>query len=216
MAEQSATALVELTLSDVALTASVVAGLLDAAPDGLILIDAEGRLLLVNSRIEELFGYPRSELLGQPVEMLLPENLRGVHEQHRQEYADDLRRRPMGAGLSLRGRRRDGSEFPVDISLSPLATLEGQWTVAAVRNDGDRQDLERQRRDAAISEEQTRIAEGLADTVIRGLFGTGLSLQVLADRPIDDLRAGLRKAVEEIDDTIRAVRGAIFGMRPLT
>jgi PAS domain S-box-containing protein len=208
------TATAESTLSEVALTASVVAGLLDAAPDGILLIDADGRLLLVNARIEELFGYQRSLLLGQPVEMLLPEDLRTLHEQHRRDSRDDLRRRPMGAGLALRGRRSDGSEFPVDISLSPVTTNDGTWTVAAVRDDGDRQDVERKRREDAVSEEQTRIAEGLADTVIRGLFGTGLSLQALLDRPTDQLREGVEKAVEDIDETIRAVRGAIFGMRP--
>lgn len=202
------------TLSDVALTATIVAGLLDAAPDGLLLVDASGRLLLVNSRIEEMFGYTRSDLLGQPVEVLLPEHLRAGHVAHRDDFAHDPRVRPMGVGLALRGRRQDGSELPVEVSLSPLATGEGQWTVAAIRDDSQRQQIEQQRREDAVADEQGRIAEDLAETVIRGLFGTGLMLQGLLDRPVDEVRTGLVDAIESIDGTIRDVRSAIFGLRP--
>jgi PAS domain S-box-containing protein len=202
------------SLTDVAITATVVAGLLDAAPDGLLLVDAGGRIVLVNTRIEELFGYSRSELLGEQVEMLLPEAFRDVHAAHRHRFLEQPRTRPMGAGLSLSGRRRDGSEFAVEISLSPLTAGDGQWAVAAIRDATERQEIERRRRDSAVIEEQARIAEDLADTVIHGLFGTGLHLQGLLDVADSRVRPGLEAAVESIDETIRAVRSAIFGLRP--
>jgi len=201
-------------VTDVAITATIVAGLLDAAPDGLLLIDPAGRIVLVNTRLEEMFGYGRDDLLGAPVETLLPEAFRDVHVAHRQRFADQPRTRPMGAGLSLSGRRRDGSEFSVEISLSPLAAGQAQCVVAAIRDTTERLEIEQRRRDSAIVEEQARIAEDLADTVIHGLFGTGLQLQGLLDVADDRVRPGLEAAVDRIDETIRAVRTAIFGLRP--
>lgn len=202
------------SMTDVAITATIVAGLLDAAPDGLLLIDAGGDIVLVNSRIEELFGYPRSELLGQPVETLLPEAFREVHVAHRQRFLEQPRTRPMGAGLTLSGRRRDGTEFTVEISLSPLVAADASWVVAGIRDATERTEFERRRRESAVVEEQARIAEDLADTVIHGLFGTGLHLQGLLDVADARVRPGLEAAVESIDETIRAVRSAIFGLRP--
>jgi PAS domain S-box-containing protein len=199
------------SLTDIGLTATIVAGLLDAVPDGLLMIDGSGVLVLVNSRIEEMFGYTRGELLGQPVEMLLPEGKRETHTAHRENYSANPRIRPMGAGCPLRGRRKDGSDFPVDISLSPL-TADGRWTVAAVRDDRIRQAAENGRRDIAVSAEQARIAEALADTVIHDLFGTGLQLHGALNRP-GEIRAGVEAAIDSIDHTIRDVRGTIFGLR---
>jgi len=202
------------SLTDVALTATIVVGLLDAAPDGLLLIDAGGRIVLVNTRVEEMFGYSRGDLLGAPVEMLLPDTFRDVHVAHRQRFLEQPRTRPMGAGLSLSGRRHDGSEFAVEISLSALTAADAQWVVAGIRDATERLEIERRRRDSAIVDEQTRIAEDLADTVIHGLFGTGLHLQGLLDVADDRVRPGLEAAVESIDATIHAVRTAIFGLRP--
>jgi PAS domain S-box-containing protein len=201
-------------MSDVAVTATIVAGLLDAAPDGLLLVDAHGRIALVNTRIEEMFGYDRSDLLGKTVEELLPHAFRAVHVAHRQRFLDSPRTRPMGAGLSLSGRRQDGSEFAVEISLSPLTAGDAKWTVAGIRDATERLAIERQRRDTAVTAEQSRIAEDLADTVIHGLFGTGLQLQGLLDGANDRVRPGLEAAIENIDHTIRAIRTAVFGLRP--
>src|SRR5438067_6070612 len=170
-----------LVTTDAAIEATIVAGLLDAAPDGLLLVDADGHIVLVNSRIEEMFGYRRADLLGHAVETLLPEAFRAVHVAHRQRFLNQPKTRPMGAGLSLSGRRLDGSEFAVEISLSPLVAGNAQWTVASIRDATQRVAIERQRREDAVVDEQGRIAEELAEAVVHGLFGTGLAVEARLD-----------------------------------
>jgi len=108
--------------------------LLEAAPDAMVIVSEDGLVELVNAQAEALFGYDRSEMLGQPVEVLVPERYRRAHEGHRTTYFASAHRRPMGAGLELFGRRKDGSEFPVEISLSPLATDVGTLTISAIRD----------------------------------------------------------------------------------
>jgi protein-histidine pros-kinase len=122
-------------------------GLLDAAPDAIVGVDAWGLIVLVNAQAERLFGYPREDLLGQPLEVLVPEAARGVHPGHRGEYLTDPRPRPMGAGIELAGRRRDGTEFPAEISLSPIETEDGTVVAAAVRDVTSRKVIEQELRD---------------------------------------------------------------------
>ena len=109
-------------------------GLLEAAPDAVICVDGDGRIVLVNAQTERLFGYGRNELAGQPVEMLVPDAVRDAHPGHRAGYVADPRPRPMGAGKELAGRRRDGSTFPAEISLSAIDTDQGILVSAAVRD----------------------------------------------------------------------------------
>jgi PAS domain S-box-containing protein len=116
--------------------------LLDSAPDGVVIIDAGGVIRLVNRQLEALFGFERSELVGQPVEMLIPERVRKIHPGHRERYFAAPDTRPMGAGLELSARRKDGSEFPVDISLSSLQTDDGVLVSAAIRDITDRKAIE--------------------------------------------------------------------------
>jgi len=116
----------------------IFGALVESSPDGIVLTDEFGRILLVNRQTEELFGYDRSDLLGRSVDELLPERFQQLHRAHRTRYWAEPRTRPMGTGLELVGRRRDGTEFPVEISLSPLLAASRPLVVAAVRDITDR------------------------------------------------------------------------------
>ena len=117
--------------------------LLQAVPDPVVIVDREGRIVVVNAQTEAVFGYSRAELLGQPVELLIPQRLHAAHVAQRAPYQVAPRARAMGAGRELFARRKDGSEFTVDISLSPLATPEGTLVISTVRDVTERKQAER-------------------------------------------------------------------------
>ena len=108
--------------------------LLEAAPDGIIEAEPDGTIVLLNAAAERMFGYQREELLGQLIEILVPESLRQGHREHRDRYAEHPVTRPMGIGLELFARRKDGSQFPVEISLSPIRSPQGSRVIAIVRD----------------------------------------------------------------------------------
>jgi protein-histidine pros-kinase len=117
--------------------------LLESAPDAIVIVGADGRITIVNSQAEAIFGYPRAELLGQPVEILIPPKFHDAHPAHRTGFFEHPRPRPMAAGQALLGRRRNGEEFPVEVSLSPIETEEGRLITAAIRDVTDRRRIER-------------------------------------------------------------------------
>jgi PAS domain S-box-containing protein len=127
--------------------------LLEAAPDAMVITRSDGTITLVNAQTEELFGWDRAELVGKPIETLVPDRFRGVHAQHRAGFSDESRRRPMGAGLDLVAVKDDGTEFPVEISLSPIHSHGVRFVSAAIRDVTDRKRVEEQIRASLLEKE---------------------------------------------------------------
>jgi protein-histidine pros-kinase len=192
--------------------------LLESAPDGIIIANANGEIVLVNSQTESLFGYPREQLLHQPVEILLPERYRGSHPAHRIRYAGSPKVRPMGAGVELYGLRRDGSEFPVEISLSPIETEEGLLVISSVRDATERKQLERTLREKNIELEKANSAKDVflsslsheLRTPLNAIIGyTGTLLMRLPgpltaeqDRQLKTIQTGGRHLLSLINDLL--------------
>ena len=123
-------------------TEELVRKLLDTAPDAMVVVDAQGTLVLVNIQTEQLFGYRRDELVGQKIELLIPERFRKSHVGHRAGFQRSPKVRPMGSGLALFGRKKDAIEFPIEISLSPVETSNGPLISASIRDVSERRSQE--------------------------------------------------------------------------
>jgi PAS domain S-box-containing protein len=200
-----------------ALTDDALKRAVDAAPDGIIVVDEAGTIVFVNPMVEQLFEYERGELVGASVDSLVPIDVKPSHAAYRAGYIEHPRPRVMGSGLDLRGRKRSGAEFPVEISLSPLQGRGRTLVIAIVRDTTGRhdveQELERVRADLALVDERERIARDLHDTVIQQLFAVGLSLQAgLARTDPTQAAERMNQAIDDIDDTIRDIRSAIFAL----
>jgi PAS domain S-box-containing protein len=167
---------------------------LESAPDAIVGVDASGRIELLNVQAERLFGWRAEELRGQQVEILVPEAIAGRHVQHRGSYARNPVHRPMGAGLHLSARRRDGSTFPAEISLSAVGEDSGLLVLAAIRDVTDRMELEAERRRQALDAARERsqrleslgeLAGGIAHD-FNNLLGVILNFATLISRRVGD------------------------------
>lgn len=150
--------------------------LFESSPDAIVVTDLEGRIARVNAQVERFFGYSREELLGKPVETLIPERFRSGHPGHRKEYPGQARIRPMGRGLELYGLRKDGTEFPVDIMLSPVDTAGGKIVLSVIRDISEKiqaqEELERKENEKRYLEE-----EFLTEHRFEDIIGTAPALR---------------------------------------
>jgi anti-anti-sigma factor len=187
-------------------------GLIDALADGVVLADEAGVLVLANRRAEDMFGWRPGELIGQPVESVVPAGARTEHVKQRAEYAREPVARPMGSRVRLAGQRRDGSTFPVRVSLSPVVTGTGRFIMAVIRDvteDRPQTDLADLARAAAAAEDARRGRE-LLSQLVDDLFRVGLSLQTAAGLHHEAALEQIAGAVQILDGTIREIRDHVF------
>jgi PAS domain S-box-containing protein len=182
--------------------------LIEASPDGLLLVDSDGIIVLANPVAVKMFGTTHDELVGSSVDQLVPTEFRREHARHRASYTAHAAIRPMGTGLQLFAQGADSTMFPVEISLSPLTTEGHQYTIATVRDVTDRR---QSATDMAMLQDRERIARDLHDMVIQRLFAAGMGLQAVQSRAESPVVAErIASTINELDDTIRELRSAIF------
>lgn len=192
----------------------------ESAPDGIVIVDEAGVILDANPRMESLFGYAKAELIGRPVEALIPASARDVHRRLRGRFSEAPRVRPMGEGLELEGQRRDGSRFPVEISLSPLPTASGACVVCAVRDVTARRRLRNFSTGTlrAAENERLLLAQELHDDTAQELSALLLKLKLARastdpetmDRHLDELREAIQSCADGVRRIARGLRPPVI------
>lgn len=188
MSSLSAKALAELLLSNV---------FLETIPDAIVAVDSNGIIVQINSQTEQLFRYPREEVIGRSIETLVPERFRTAHHHHRGNFAAAPKIRRMGAGLDLYGKRRDGSEFPVEISLSPVMTDDGMVVLSAIRDISDRKKIEEDLR-RANEELDRRTAQEIGEYRARLASIIDSSEDAILSKDLNGLITAWNKGAERI------------------
>ena len=192
-------------------TPAVLWQLLDALGDGLLMVAHDGKIVLVNRRCAEIFGYRREELTGLPVDALVPSEVRAAHQGYRAGYHKEPEPRPMAERVRLVALRRDGATLPVEISLSPLPTASETFILAVIRaaiEPEQRHDLLDLAR--GVAADQPQVTGDLLDRVVGQLFQVGLSVQAASGLPGDVARERLAKALDQLDDAIEEIRNYAF------
>jgi anti-anti-sigma factor len=195
-----------------AVAPAVLLQLMDALHDGVALTDADGLIVLVNRRMEEMFDYDHAALVGQPVEVLVPADLRSGHVRDRTAYQRAPTARPMSTRARLVGLRKDGGTVPVQITLSPVPTATGYFTLAVIRDQnvvGERVDLVSLARSAADAEQHGN-TEKLLDSVLGNLYHVGLSLHAAVDQPAAVAKSRITEALLRLDETIHEIRAHVL------
>jgi PAS domain S-box-containing protein len=189
----------------------------DCAPDGIVVVDHQGRIVEVNPCAEEQFGYDSDELVGCPIEILIPQSQRAGHEKHRSGYHTDPTIRSMGVGLELAGRRKDGHEFPVEISLSPWSSGEDVFVIAIIRDLTERWQLRAFGHGAlrAAEDERQRISRELHDDTAQRLATLLIRLRLASQEEQAEVRMSLMEDLREgLQETAEGVRRIARGLRP--
>ena len=171
--------------------------IMEAIPDAVAAVNQQGIVVQVNAQMEAMFGYTRQELIGQPIEMLVPQRQRGQHHGHRDKFHTQPKLRRMGSGLELNGVRRDGSEFPVEISLSPIPTANGLIVLSAIRDISERKRIEEELR-RANAELDVRKSRELADHQRRLALIVDSSQDAIIGKNLDGIVTHWNKGAEEI------------------
>ena len=194
-------------------SAAVLRQMVDAFQDGVALADDHGTITLANIRLDAMFGYQHDELLGHPVEILIPPDLQEGHRSLRASYHRAPRTRPMGDGVALIGLRKDGTIFPAQVGLSPVPTAAGQFTLAVIREVTEARRRRDRLQEHSILLDRDRIAGDLRDTVIQRIFAAGLALEgaaVMTTQP--EVRRRVRISVDDLDQAVQILRDAIFSL----